>query len=133
MPISSPVGNDANRLACRWILDPVLAQGLIDMDRYFANQFATAGIRWPGIWITSGYRSKARQAEVNPNAPDSLHTRCPSLAADVRVGSIPGISGTQGAEQLLRMMGGYWKLRGHRWGGDFQDNYDPIHFDLGRA
>ena len=132
MPMAAKVGNDARRLACRWVLDATLAQALVNMDRYFADQFAAAGIHWPGIWITSGYRSQARQAEVNPAAPDSLHTRCPSVAVDVRVGSIPGISGTQGADQLLRMMGGYWKAQGYRWGGDFVNNYDPIHFDLGQ-
>lgn len=129
MPIPEPVGSDAHRLACRWTLDPTLAQGLVDLDGYFRKRFASEGFRWPGIWITSGYRSQATQAQVNPDAPDSLHTNCPSLAVDLRVGAIPGLNPVGGYE-LLAMIGVRWKWKGFRWGGDFTPP-DPIHFDLG--
>jgi len=98
------------------------------MERYFKGQFAARGIRWPGVWITSGYRTQAHQAAINPDVPNSLHTRCPSLAVDLRVGSVAGID----SPELLAMLGGWWRLRGLRWGGMFEVP-DPIHFDMGRV
>ena len=125
--LSEPVGTDACRLARRWILDSTLARRLVALDRDLAIEFAAAGIRWPGLWILSGGRSEARQMQVNPAAPNSLHTRCPSLAADLRLGGVPA-SLTE--DLVWNAIGTRWELLGGRWGGRF-DPPDPNHFDLG--
>lgn len=125
--LPEPLGTDACSLARRWVLDAGLAGRLVALDRELADRFATSWVRWPGLWIISGYRSRARQAEINPAAPDSLHTRCPSLAADLRVGGVPA-GGTE--EDLWWVIGMIWETLGGRWGGRF-DPPDPNHFDLG--
>ena len=87
---------------------------------------AAAGFRWPGLSIISGYRSRFLQLEINPLAPQSLHTRCPSLAADLRVGDQPA-SITPVA--LWELLGRIWSSLGGRWGGRFSPP-DLNHFDL---
>jgi len=110
-----------------------------DLDRWADREIARAGLRWPGLWIISGWRSTTRQAEINPNSPDSLHTRCPSLAAGLRGGHLPEFGGQNAIWELL---GGRWKLVGGRWGGDFTgppgfkdisgiNRREQNHFDLG--
>jgi len=61
-----------------WKLDPAFAARLVSLDRWAEERMADPGLSWPGLFIISGYRSTARQAELNPDAPDSLHTRCPA-------------------------------------------------------
>lgn len=91
------------------------------------KRFAAPGIRWPGLWIISGYRDEETQTKVNPTVTKSCHRQCPSLAADLRLGTVEGIPPTE----LWAILGGMWKLKtGGRWGGDF-DPYDPNHFDFG--
>ena len=91
-----------------------------------ARQFSAAGFRWPGIFVISGYRSPLLQLEINPSAPNSLHTRCPSLAADLRVGDFPA-SVTPPA--LWELLGRIWSSLGGRWGGRFTPP-DLNHFDV---
>jgi len=57
--------------------------------------------------------------------PDSLHVRCPSLAADLRVGDMPAST----TPDFWRFLGPIWKAMGGRWGGDFQTP-DPNHFAI---
>ena len=95
--------------------------------REFDKAFATFGVRWPGIFIISGHRSAQGQASINPDAPASLHTRCPSLAADLRVGNVPA---SISADALWDWLGARWAMMGGRWGGRFSTR-DENHFDLG--
>jgi len=113
-------------------LEVGLAQMLVALERIARQQFTAAGFRWPGLWIISGYRSAAHQARVNPAVPNSLHVRCPSLAADLRVGQVIGM----GTPEIWRSLGNVWRAMGGRWGGDFKDSQglpapDVNHFDLG--
>jgi len=99
-----------------------LAVELITMDKFFEREFR--GV-WPGLKIISGFRTPQRNDAVGGVA-SSRHLLCPSTAADLRVG---GVEGLESAE-VWTMLGGYWKLHGGRWGGDF-GNPDLNHFDLG--
>ena len=83
------------------------------------------GRYWPGLYIISGYRTPARNAEVG-GAPNSFHTFCPSLAADLRVGSVQGL----GSDEVWAVLGGMWRLMGGKWGGTFSTP-DLNHFDIG--
>ena len=131
------VGNDACGLERRWVLDPDLAAMVVSLEGWAHEQFAGYGLRWPGIVIISGHRSKVRQATVNPAAQDSLHTRCPALAVDLRVGAVP--ASLPGGGSLWEWLGARWKMMGGRWGGDFSPGKDisgvnrreQNHFDLG--
>ncbi len=103
------------------------------MDRVAEERFAAAGFRWPGIFIISGARSEAEQARVNPALKNSLHRRCPSLAADLRVGQV---AATITPDDVWQFLGNVWRAMGGRWGGDFKDSLgqpapDLNHFDLG--
>jgi uncharacterized protein YcbK (DUF882 family) len=120
------IGNDDCGLARRWILNLGLASMLVRLNGMAEERFASTGIRWPGLSIISGYRSRADQARINPDAPDSLHTRCPSLAVDLRVGAVRGVE----APEVWQVLGSMWELLGGRWGGRFRDQ-DLNHFDLG--
>ena len=123
----TPIGSDACLLSRRWVLDPTLAQMLVTLEAWATREASGAGIRWPGIKILSGHRSQARQAKVNPAAPYSLHTRCPSLAADLQLGSIAGVS----PGPIWGWLGAKWLTMGGRWGGMFAEGRDENHFDLG--
>ncbi len=123
------ISGDACGLARRWLLDPVLAEGLVRLERVAQERFTSSGTRWPGLWIISGQRTRAHQADLNPLVKDSLHTRCPALAVDLRVGSIAGVS----SDALLQFAGGIWIALGFRWGGLFSDFPNPAHFDVGRS
>jgi len=135
--LAQRLSDDTCLLSRRWILDPHLVSLLQDLDRWADQQIARTGLRWPGLYIISGHRTQEVQADVNPDAPASLHTRCPSLAADLRVGSVPNIP----ADSIWELLGGRWKLMGGRWGGDFSPGKDITgvnrqeqnHFDLGVA
>ena len=135
MPMPMKVGSDACRLAGRWVLDTHLAEMVVSLEAWADKEFARTGLRWPGISIISGHRSEIRQAEINPDAPASLHTRCPALAVDLRVGTVPNLPG--GA--VWEWLGARWKIMGGRWGGDFSPGKDIAginraeqnHFDLG--
>lgn len=135
MPLPMRVSSDACVLSRRWVLDPHLVSLLQDLDRWADEQIARTGLRWPGLFIISGHRTEAVQAALNPDAPASLHRRCPSLAVDLRVGDVAGVS----ADAVWELLGGRWKMMGGRWGGDFSPGKDVTgvnrreqnHFDLG--
>jgi len=99
---------------------------LVRLDLDAARRFSAQGLRWPGLFVISGWRSRVLQLEINPSAPNSLHTRCPSLAADLRVGDVPA-SITPFA--VWAQLGGIWSALGGRWGGTFAPP-DANHFDL---
>ena len=126
MGSSRRVGDDPCVLARRWVLAPALATLLIRLDGMAARDFSAQGFRWPGLWIISGYRSPQLQARVNPSVTKSLHTLCPSLAADLRVGDLPASITT---DEIWRFLGERWELLGGRWGGRFTPP-DVNHFDL---
>ncbi len=88
---------------------------------------ATKGFRWEGFFIISGHRTAEGQFTVNPLAPRSLHTYCPSLAVDLRLAA----RGEALEEfQIYRFLGQHWEKMGNRWGGRFSTP-DPNHFDTG--
>jgi len=118
-------GNEVCDLSRRWILDPDLATMVLALERIATQRTTAAGIRWPGLFIISGYRSPALQAQVNPAAPNSLHTRCPSLAVDLRVGDAPAST----TDVLVwKFLGDIWRTLGGKWGGDFRPTPDNNHF-----
>ena len=137
--LDEDIGTDACSLARRWVLEPALARGLVALAAWTKEKFASQGLRGPVLRIHSGYRSPARQAIVNPAAPHSLHTRCPSMAADLRLG---GLDPRLTPPEVWAILGSRWRLTtGGRWGGNFKDaDSDPSqpinikemnHFDLG--
>jgi len=120
------VGSDACRLAQRWGLDIGLANRLVQLEEWAHQQFEVMGVSvWPGIRIISGQRSAEKNAAVG-GVPNSFHVRCPSLAADLRVGNVAGLE----SPEVMAILGGRWRLSGGRWGGTFRDP-SPSHFDIG--
>jgi len=85
------------------------------------------GFTWPGLYVISGYRTPSHNADVG-GVPNSFHTVCPSLAADLRVGSVAGL----GSDEVWAILGGMWRRMGGKWGGTFRDP-SPHHFDIGGA
>jgi len=125
--VSSRISNDdACSLSRRWVLDIGLADMLLRLESRAASIFSAEGLRWPGLFIISGHRSRARQAIVNPTVPRSLHRQCPSLAADLRVGDTPA---STTATEVWAFLGTIWKALGGRWGGDFRPQPDFNHFE----
>ncbi len=104
----------------------MLADMLVELDAQATREFSAQGFRWPGLFVISGYRSPRLQLDVNPLAPNSLHTRCPSLAADLRVGDLPA---TLTPREFWEFLGAIWGQLGGRWGGRFTPE-DLNHFDL---
>jgi len=111
-----PIGDDSCELAKRWILDPHLAALLLEMDWFAREEASRTGFRWPGLWIISGFRTQEVQAALDSPAENSLHTRCPSMAVDLRVGGDPASSTPP---SLWNLLGVWWELHGGRWGGRF--------------
>jgi len=99
---------------------------LVALEAQATSIFSAEGIRWPGIFIISGFRSAEKQAGVNPFAPRSGHTYCPAVAADLRVGNLPA---STTPIEFWRFLGSLWKAQGGRWGGDFTEP-DVNHFDI---
>jgi len=122
MSLPSRVGGDPCQLADRWLLDDGLADMLVRLEHQAAREM---GRYWPGLFIISGYRSPRHNADVG-GAPNSFHTACPSLAADLRVGRVAGL----GSDEVWAILGGMWRLMGGKWGGTFRTP-DPNHFDIG--
>lgn len=130
---------DPNGLAGRWGLDPILAAAVVDLEKWAVCEMAACGLRWPGIYVISGYRPDPveRQLGASPTtAARSLHmvTRdgAPAaLAVDIRVGNIPA---SVTPLEFFGWLSRGWKIvtvgLGGRWGGDFQEP-DINHFDLG--
>jgi len=99
---------------------------LVRLDDQARRAFSAEGIRWPGLFIISGFRSLGLQIDINPLAPASLHTRCPALAVDLRVGDLPA---SLTPPEFWAFLGSRWETMGGRWGGRFTPP-DPNHFDL---
>jgi len=121
MSLPSHVGNDPCTLEDRWTLDGTLAGMVVRLEEQASESF---GRYWPGLYVISGYRSPTHNADVG-GAPDSAHTACPSLAVDLRVGSVAGLD----SNEIWAILGGMWRLMGGRWGGTFSTP-DPNHFDI---
>lgn len=92
---------------------------LTELDGWAGDQFQAVGIPWPGLWIISGQRDLTDGG--------SLHERCPSDAADLRIGNV---AASISANAMWDWLGARWMLLGGRWGGQFQER-DENHFDLG--
>jgi len=107
----------------RWKLDPTLWRMLLSLDASVSLDFQERDIPYPGLWILSGHRTPQENANVG-GVSGSRHLNCPSTAADLRFGSVAGVS----APAILALLGANWKWFGGRWGGDFGDEN---HFDLG--
>jgi len=129
MALPEHVGRDACRLADRWRLSARLADMLIQLEAFGKERFPV----WPGLRIISGFRTPLENAAAG-GVPDSLHLRCPSLAADLRVGTVAGVD----AGGVWDILGGRWKLSGGTWGGDFPWEGSPLpnprernHFAIG--
>lgn len=99
---------------------------LVTLDRRASEVFSAEGLRWAGVYIISGFRSPRTQAQINPTNPQSNHTRCPSMAADLRVGDV---AASATPPEIWRFLGDLWKKLGGRWGGDFPTP-DLNHFEL---
>jgi len=123
---SHSVGNDPCSIQRRWRVADIIARTVVAVEAQAIQIFSAEGIRWPGLWILSGYRSERRQIEVNPNNPNSLHSVCPSLAVDLRVGDLP--ASITPYEQWA-FVGTLWMSHGGRWGGHFPTP-DLNHFDF---
>jgi len=117
------------------MVDPHLVSLIQALDRWAAEEIARTGLRWPGLHIISGHRSEEMQANLNPDAPLSLHRRCPALAIDLRLGTLAGLE----PDSIWELLGARWRLMGGRWGGNFSPGKDIFgvnreeqnHFDLG--
>lgn len=107
----------------RWGLDPTLWRMLSNMDIWASIAFEEADIPYPGLWLLSGFRTPEENYLVG-GVPDSRHMNCPATAADLRFGSVAGVS----APAIWAWFGARWKWLGGRWGGEFGDDN---HFDLG--
>lgn len=126
MHLPERVGTEACSLSRRWEIDPTLAAMLVALDGEAAQAFSSPGVRWPGLSIISGYRPPTVQSRVNPSAPNSLHTFCPALAADLRVGDQPA---SRTDPTVWAWLGRRWAVLGGRWGGTFHEP-DFNHFDV---
>ena len=114
MAIPQRVGADSCDISRRWLLDPTLVSMLQTLDGWANAESARKGIRWPGLFIISGHRTQKMQAYENPDAPNSLHLRCPALAVDLRVG---GTAASVTSDPIWNWLGARWRLMGGRWGG----------------
>lgn len=127
MSRSERVTDDACGLQERWTISPVLAVMLVQLEAELQQVFSSQGLRWPGLFIISGYRSPTLQDKVNPSAPNSRHTICPSMAVDLRMGDEPA---SITPRLFWEIIGSRWIKNGGRWGGTFNLE-DLNHFDLG--
>lgn len=127
---SERVSRDCGGLVRRWAISPRLADMLLDLDAWADKELSPGGIRWPGLWIISGYRVDAVEgAFTGETATASLHRACPALAADLRVGNQPA---SLTPVEVWSALGAAWERLGGRWGGRF-DPPDWNHFDLGNG
>jgi len=137
MARAEKVEADADGLVRRWDLDPRTASAVVALEQWATCQLAPCGLRWPGIFVVSGFRDSPVESELNPTAPvatRSLHMarrngRPASLAVDLRVGNIPASATPL---ELFGFLATGWKLivPGGRWGGEFNPP-DVNHYDLG--
>lgn len=118
-------GSDACGLSRRWRISTNLASMLVTLEASSAQQFSAAGIPWGGLFILSGYRSQTFQARVNPSNPDSKHSQCPAVAADLRVADLPA---STTPDIVWLKLGETWQRLGGTWGGTFSPP-DLNHFE----
>jgi len=107
-------------LSRRWLLEPVIAVALVETEAVAQGLFASQGLRWPGIYIISGHRTRSQQEEANPANPSSHHRCCPSLAVDLRVGDIPA---SVTPPQFFKFIADALAVHGIKWGGDVPDEF----------
>ena len=103
-------------LSRRWLLDPTLAQMLVDLEEVASEGAFGTGFSWPGLYIISGHRTRNEQTAVNPLSTISYHRCCPALAVDLRVGDTPASSTPF---SIWKELGLLWNSLGGKWGGDF--------------
>jgi hypothetical protein len=121
----------------RWGLDPATAAYTLRLDEWAASCLSPCGVRWPGLYIISGYRARPVAPALSPGheaAQGSLHMakrhgQPASMAVDLRLGNQPA---SLTPLEVWAAIGALWKalVPGGRWGGDFSPP-DPNHFDLG--
>lgn len=134
---SERVEDDPGGLVRRWDLDPSTACAVVALELEARCTLSPGGIRWPGLFVISGYRSRPVASALAPDqapAAQSLHMarrdgRPASLAVDLRVGNLPASTTPL---EIWSALGSLWKrlVPGGRWGGDF-DPPDVNHFDMG--
>lgn len=124
MSIAHPLGTDECATATRWSIDEQLAIRLHTLEEWARSNLGTDDLPWPGIYIISGFRTRTEQEQLNPFAPSSQHVRCPALAVDIRVGTLPA---SLTDLTVFAALGVAWEALGGRWGGRFRDP-DPNHF-----
>jgi len=128
--VHTPVaGNDSLCLQRQWNISADLADKLIRAEDLAAQSFSSEGLCWPGVWIISGHRTREEQAEINPDFPNSLHRRDPSVAVDILLGNLPGPEN----DPLLAHFAIFWKALFGRWGFDAYGPAEQNHFDLGTS
>ena len=128
---------DADSLVGRWGLRRDTAMAVLETDRIVRCWMAACGVRWPGLYIISGYRTRPVESSLSPDrtpARRSLHMarqlgQPASLAVDLRVGNLPA---STTPDEIWGLVASAWKLAapGGRWGGEFTDP-DVNHFDMG--
>ncbi len=126
---SEEIARDPCGMVRRWALSPLLASMLLALDGWACGVFSSKGIRWPGLFIVSGYRAQPVVSAFQPALPAAIksrHRRLPSLAADLRVGHVKA---TQTPIEVWTFLGLHWERQGGRWGGNFRKP-DPNHFDI---
>jgi len=64
-----PIGAEACMLAERWLLDPGLAQMLVDLDGFFEREVAPSRLRWPGLWMLSGVAQRGGSGPSGSGSP----------------------------------------------------------------
>ena len=123
---STRVTKDFCSLSRRWSISPVLAQMVVELDARATAIYAAQGLRWPGLFVISGFRTKKQQADINPFAPNSKHRKCPAMAVDLRVGDFYAST----TDPIIwARLGQEWQKMGGRWGGVFSTP-DWNHFDI---
>jgi len=134
MPLPRRLDRDVcGLMAPPWSLDPDLATKLARLEEKAHQAFRDVrlpglpdGLPWPGLRIISGHRTPAAN-DAAKGVKNSLHLLCPSLAADLRFGTLPV---SMSEHSFWAWLGAEWLLMGGRWGGNFRDP-DVNHFDLG--
>jgi len=101
------------------------------------NEIEKAGYN---VIVTSGTRSIEDQKKliktggaVTPAKPGkSLHNHGVAIDINLKKGSQTWKKNTARQEWLDTGIPKLAKDLGFRWGGDFSNNYDPVHFDMGK-
>lgn len=93
------------------------------------------------VIITNSFRSRKKQMELQKKLKDrpgvkaakkSKHEYGVALDINLKKGDKWWKLSTPKDEWEKTNVPKIARENGFRWGGDFRDNYDPVHFDLGR-